>query len=152
VGLTFTFLALLIVPMVPALMQDRGGVKVSNEDHPVNQISSGTKPIMGVLILGLLLGTIPILEEWLFRRNLLEWIRQKDFNYSTLSAIIVSSFAFGSFHLLNSGTYIYSLVPPFFGGLLFGVAYVLGGLKASCFSHVAYNELILVIMYAPVFL
>ncbi len=152
VGLSLSFVGLIVIPNIGPFLKRDAGVEVSSEDHPVNQTARTFTPWQSFVILGVIFGTVPIVEEWLFRDKLLSYIMDKDFQYSTISAILISAGTFGFFHLFNPGTTVYSIVPPFFGGVIFSVAYVVNGLKQSIFVHVLYNELVLLLMFLPFFL
>jgi len=151
IGLALTLTSLLIVPRIGVLLRRDAGVVVSEKNHPINQTARSYPPWQSFAILGTLLGVIPILEEWLFRDKLLTWIKQQNFRYSTGIALFLSSAAFGAFHWFNQGTTLYSAFPPFFGGLIFGTAYISNGFKQSCFVHILYNEVILILTYVVFF-
>ena len=131
----FTLLMLALVPRAAWFTESATGVQlVDPERHPATQIFR----ISPWLLIGLML-FVPVVEEWLFRGIVLERLRR----FGRFPAVMISAFAFGTFHLLNAGTHFYALVPPTVAGLVLGCAYLAGGLRISVLAHIGYNEILL---------
>lgn len=80
---------------------------------------------------------LPIFEEWIFRRILLEEITQ--WKNSRWWGLILSSIIFALFHLSNPGTLPVAAIPLIIGGLILGGCYLVGGLAAAILAHILYN-------------
>lgn len=136
----FVAIALLVIPLAAGFtMLVTGTPLTRDEEHPVTVIASASLPIAFVL-----LGTLPIFEEWIFRGILLGRLRRR---IPALNALIISSVTFGLWHLTNSGTFFWAFIPPTVAGFIFGVAYLKGGLKCATLSHSSYNGIALVIAF-----
>ncbi len=122
-----------------ATIEITGGAPLINPDaHPVTQVIVNF-PVAAAVILG----TLPILEEWLFRHVLM----RRMMRFGLLAALLSSSAVFAFFHLMNSGTHLGALIPVFVGGMMFGIAYHWRGFACACMTHILYNELVLIAVY-----
>lgn len=88
---------------------------------------------------------LPILEEWVFRKIILEEIAQ--LSNSRWIGLLLSSFLFAIFHISNPGTYPVAIIPYFVGGMLIGGSYLLGGLAVATSCHIIYNLLPFLLYY-----
>ena len=79
-----------------------------------------------------------ILEEWLFRREILFWLRP----YGRAKAILFSALLFGVVHASFP-----QMLSASVGGLFLGVAALRWGVGASMFLHGMYNLLNLLILW-----
>lgn len=134
VGITFALIAYALLPQASVAVEEEIGPVVTDPDmHPVTQLYT----ISPALLLAFLV-VMPVFEEWIFRGIILKG----SLKYGRLVALGVSSLAFAALHFANPGTAPLVMLPTFFGGLLFGAAYLRGGLGASVISHSGYNFLV----------
>lgn len=118
--------------LVSDAVREHVGQTVNLEDNAVQNIAT-----ISPWLLLIMAGTLPVFEEWLFRGVILSEIRRV--GKSTASALFLSSLMFGSFHLINTGFYPPGIIPMAVVGVLFGVAFLAGGLKSSILSHSGLN-------------
>jgi len=135
VSALFFAAASLALPRLDVAVQSFG----AGINHPVVTQEHPQAVLMRFSPALLLAVTLPLaaVEEWFFRRELMGGMVRA--GGSKWLALLISSVAFGAVHLLNPGTGWLALVTPFFAGLLFGGAYLLGGVQSSCAVHLAYN-------------
>ncbi|MEG2634480.1 MAG: type II CAAX endopeptidase family protein [Oscillospiraceae bacterium] len=96
--------------------------------NPVADLVSGANPFLILLIVGLL---SPIVEEYLFRKLLLDRLRP----FGDKVAIIYSGLMFGLFHM-NLSQFFYAAV---LGMLLAYITLKTGNIKQSAILHIAIN-------------
>ena len=140
VGLACVFALLLfvLVPHAAWFTESTTGVRlVDPEQHPITQVAR----VSWYLLVGLMVLAV-VFEEWLFRGILLERLRR----FGRFPAVMLSAFAFGLFHLLNTGTFFYAFIPPTVAGLVLGCAYLAGGLKVSALAHMGYNGVLFLVL------
>lgn len=134
----FIGVALLVIPLVAGWLVSTGA-PLTSEEHPVVQTASISLPLAF-----LLMGVLPVFEEWLWRGIVLERLRKR---IPVLNAVLISAFGFGLFHLLNAGTYLWGFIPPVVAGFIFSIAYLMDGLKCASLTHIGYNETALVLAF-----
>ncbi len=116
---------------------DRVGVSLYSPQEYVFQPLRESYPIL----LTIIVLTVPVFEEWIFRGVLLD-----EFSHRLRSrsiGVALSALFFALFHLSNPGTYPAAVLPLFVGGLLFGICYLRIGLGGAILCHSTYNLIIL---------
>jgi len=93
------------------------------------------------ILLSIIVLTVPIFEEWIFRGILLDEFSRRLRSRSI--GVTISAFFFALFHLSNPGTYPAAVLPLFLGGVLFGLCYLRVGLGGAILWDSAYNLLML---------
>ena len=93
------------------------------------------------VLLAIIVLTVPIFEEWIFRGILLDEFSRRLRSRSV--GVALSAFFFALFHLSNPGTYPAAVLPLFLGGVLFGICYLRVGLGGAIICHSTYNLIIL---------
>lgn len=93
------------------------------------------------VLLAIIVLTVPIFEEWIFRDVLLNEFSRRLRSRSV--GVALSAILFALFHLSNPGTYPAAVLPLFLGGVLFGICYLRVGLGGAILCHSTYNLLIL---------
>ena len=93
------------------------------------------------VLLAIIVLTVPIFEEWIFRGVLLDEFSRRLRSRSI--GVTLSAFLFAIFHLSNPGTYPAAVLPLFLGGVLFGICYLRVGLGGAILCHSTYNLLVL---------
>ena len=140
VGISACFL--LIFPTVSMTHQGQedvtGDEQVTDENHPVTVIGNLSK-----IGLGFALVLLPLIEEYVFRSELLRFVERKS---GPLIAIFISAACFGLFHLLNPGTGLFAFAPPLVLGIVFSSVYLYSGFWGSYLTHAGYNLAFLVLL------
>jgi len=95
-------------------------------------------------LLLVIIATLPILEELVFRGCLLRLFNDKK---GPIFALLASSALFGLFHVLNPGTYALAFISPFMAGIVFGWCYLAQGLPSAVLTHMGYNIVIFLWCY-----
>ena len=93
------------------------------------------------ILLAIIVLTVPIFEEWIFRGILLNEFSR--YLRSRSIGVALSALLFALFHLSNPGTYPAAVLPLFLGGILFGICYLRVGLGGAIICHSTYNLIIL---------
>ncbi len=122
-------ISLVMFPSLDALSFQAG--QVIDESHPQVVIYK-----FAPVLLLLVVASMPILEEWLFRGCLLRLFKEKK---GPIVGILLSSALFGMFHVIHPGAYPLAFISPFFAGLVFGWCYIAQGLPSAVLTHSGYN-------------
>lgn len=131
-GFGVMILGLFTRPIVSSFVQQSAGATVNQSSNSVKNVASVSIPLL--VFLG---GALPILEEWLCREVVLNEVARE--SGSKIMGVLGGAGVFGSLHMLNEGFYLPGVVPMTYLGVLFGVAYIYGGLKASALAHGGMN-------------
>jgi len=130
-------ISLVMFPSLDALSFQTG--QVIDKDHPQVIIYK-----FAPMLLLLVVASMPILEEWLFRGCLLKLFKEKK---RPLMGILLTSALFGMFHAIQPGAYPLAFVSPFFAGMVFGWCYLAQGLPSAVLTHSGYNMAIFALWY-----
>ena len=98
------------------------------------------------LILWVMIPLLPVIavsEEWIFR-DIIQ--RRLGARYKFVG-LVIGAFLFAGYHLISGGMLWPALLPTLGGGLIFGAAYQVGGLKLAVTSHLMYDYLALASMF-----
>lgn len=107
---------------------------VDPDTHP----QGGLARISPFLLL-VVVTVMAIPEEILIRGWLLDFLEKK---MHWIPALLISSFWFALLHLVDTGTFVTIMIPTFIGGLVYGAAYLHGGLTSSVIAHVGRNFMV----------
>lgn len=133
--LVFAAIAYLVVPALAVKAVQTTGVSLIDPNtYTVSTLQRRSLLWMMVPILPV----VVIAEEWVFRG-----IIQRRLGRRKIVGVLFGALSFAAYHLISGGMLWPSLIPTFGGGLIFGIAYIAGGLKLSVSSHLAYDYMIL---------
>jgi len=121
--------SLILFPLLDALSFQAG--QVIDESNPQVVLYKFSPALLLIII-----ATLPILEELVFRGCVLRLFKDKK---GPIFALLGSAALFGLFHVLNPGTYALAFISPFVAGIVFGWCYLAQGLPSAVLTHMGYN-------------
>lgn len=130
-GIALGIITLIIVTEVEQIVTVNVGQTVSpNNVH--SNMQEQSMPLWILLIIPAV-----IVEEWVFRKVLIDELREKLGTW--IVPVLVSSGLFTLLHLSNKGYLLPSLLPIFIGGLIYSLVYLRYGYGTVTITHLTYN-------------
>jgi len=133
VGVLFACLSLVLIPQATTKTEEAVGPVIADTETHAHVTLWRFSPYVFLIILVV----FPPIEEWFFRGIMLK----ETLKYGRIVAVGGSAIAFGALHVASPGAGLAMFIPTFAGGLLFGCAYLWGGLVGSSIAHSGYNFL-----------